>query len=127
MARTSPVMLGSASPTAPKLSPIHDTDEEWEVRKIIGKEYVDGVLHYLVEWCPTLEPQHSLGHAKELVDKFESQLRAHHGAKSARGRLDSKMKKQMALESDVFGRHQQKKRRGRPLKRKRDWNREQTN
>jgi hypothetical protein len=42
-ARTSPVMFESASLTAPKLSPIHDADEEWEVRKIIGKEYVDGV------------------------------------------------------------------------------------
>ena len=34
------------------------------------------MLNYLVEWCPTLEPQHSLGHAKELMDKFESQLPA---------------------------------------------------
>ena len=28
----------------------------------------------LVECCPTLEPQHSLEHAKELVDEFEAQL-----------------------------------------------------
>jgi hypothetical protein len=124
-ARTSPVMFESASPTAPKLSPIHDANEEWEVQRIIRKEYVDGVLHYLVEWCPTLEPQHSLGHAKELVDEFESQLRGHRGTKSGRGGLGLKIKKQMALESDAFGGHQQKKRRGRPVKRKRDWNRQQ--
>jgi hypothetical protein len=117
-ARTSPVMFESASPTAPKLSPIHNADEEWEVRKIIGKEYVDGVLHYLVEWCPTLEHQHSLGHAKELVDKFESQLRAHRGTKSRRRSVGLKIKKQMALESDVFDGHQQKKRRGRRRKQK---------
>jgi hypothetical protein len=78
-------MSESASPTAPKLSPIHDANHEWEVRKVIGKEYVDGVLNYLVEWCPTLEPQHSLGHAKELVDKFESQLRAHRGPRAEEG------------------------------------------
>jgi hypothetical protein len=45
-ARTSPVMFESASPTAPKPSQIHDASREWEVRKIIGKEYVDGMLHY---------------------------------------------------------------------------------
>lgn len=40
--------------------------QDWEVRKIIGKEDIDGVL----------PPEHSLGHVKELVDKFEAQLRA---------------------------------------------------
>lgn len=29
------------------------------------------VLHYLVEWSPTLEPRDLLGHARELVDEFE--------------------------------------------------------
>lgn len=85
--RVLPAMLESASPGKPKLSPeeMDDVNQEWEVRKIIGKEYVDGVLHYLVEWCPTLEPEHSLGHAAGLVDKFESRLRVHCGAKSGRG------------------------------------------
>jgi hypothetical protein len=59
----------------------------------------------LVEWCPTLKPQHSLGHAKELVDKFESQLRRHRGTKSGRRGVGLKIKKQMALESDVFDGH----------------------
>ena len=45
--------------------------QDWEVRKIIGKEDISGVLHYLVEWSPTLAPGHLLGHAKELVDKFK--------------------------------------------------------
>jgi hypothetical protein len=49
-----------------------DDNQDWEARKIIGKEDVDGVLHYLVEWCPTLVPKHLLGHAKELVDDFEA-------------------------------------------------------
>lgn len=51
-----------------------DANQEWEVRKAIGKEYVDGMLHYLVEWCLTLRTQHSLGYAKQLVDKFEARL-----------------------------------------------------
>jgi hypothetical protein len=71
-----------------------EANQKWEVRKVISKEYVEGVLHNLAEWCPTLEPQHSLGHAKELVDEFEAQLRAHRGAKAptiealSNGRLD---------------------------------------
>ncbi|KAH8748319.1 hypothetical protein BGZ57DRAFT_150587 [Hyaloscypha finlandica] len=33
-----------------------------------------GVLHYWVRWAETLEPEHSLGDAKEMVDKFEARL-----------------------------------------------------
>jgi hypothetical protein len=52
--------------------------------KFIGREDVDGVLHYLVEWCPTIEPEYSLEHANELVDEFEAQLPAQRGVKSGR-------------------------------------------
>jgi hypothetical protein len=62
-----------------------DADRDWEVRKIIGKENVDGVLHYLVDWYPTLQPENSLRHAKELVDKFEARLRAQREVKNGRG------------------------------------------
>jgi hypothetical protein len=76
-ARTSPAALDSAPLTEPQLGPeVIDANQEWEVRKVIGREDVDGVLHYLVEWSPTLEPEHSLGQAKELVVEFEAQLRA---------------------------------------------------
>jgi hypothetical protein len=33
-----------------------------------------GVLHYWVRWAETLEPEHSLGDAEEMVDKFEARL-----------------------------------------------------
>jgi hypothetical protein len=75
------------------------------------------VLHYLVERCPTLEPEHSLGHATELVGKFGAQLRAHRGAESGRGGLGLKIRNQAAVETDTSG-GQQKKRRGRPRKQK---------
>jgi hypothetical protein len=71
-----------------------------------------------VEWCPTLEPEHSLGHAKELVDEFEEQLRSRCRVKSGRGELGLKVRKQGMLESDASGDRQQKKRRGRPRKQK---------
>jgi hypothetical protein len=53
-----------------------DTNQDWEVRKIIDKEDTDGVLHYFVEWSATLVPGYLLGHTKELVDEFEARLRA---------------------------------------------------
>ena len=51
-----------------------DGKQEWEIRDIIGKEVVDGEVHYLVEWSATLMPKCKLGKAKGLVDKFEARL-----------------------------------------------------
>jgi hypothetical protein len=88
---------------------VNETSKDCEVREVIGKEYVDGVLHYMVKWCPTLEPVHSLEHAKELVDEFEAQLRALHKNKGGR---------QSVMGADVSGGQQQKRLRGRPRKQK---------
>jgi hypothetical protein len=49
-------------------------DQEWEIRDIIGKEDIDGVVHYLVEWNPTLVPKYALKNAKVMVNKFEARL-----------------------------------------------------
>jgi len=48
---------------------------DWEVRDILGKKVVDGRVHYLVDWRPTLVLEDVLGNAKELVDEFEARLR----------------------------------------------------
>jgi hypothetical protein len=53
-----------------------EANKDWEVCKIIRKEDVNGVLHYIVEWHPTLILEQSLGKAKELVNKFKAQLQA---------------------------------------------------
>ena len=37
---------------------------KWEICDIIGKEVVDGEVHYLVEWSATLVPKYELGKAK---------------------------------------------------------------
>ena len=70
-----------------------DADKEWEIRDIIGKEDVDGVVHYLVEWNPTLVPKYALKNAKEMVNKFEARLqlavrRECHGVDNARMALE---------------------------------------
>jgi hypothetical protein len=63
----SPTAFESAPRTEPQLAAhVINAKQDWEVRKIIGKEDIDGVL----------PPEHSLGHVKELVDKFEARLQA---------------------------------------------------
>jgi hypothetical protein len=94
-----------------------DANQDWEVRKIIGKEDINGVPHYLVDWHPTLVPEHSLGDAKELVDKFEARLRAQREAKNEGG-PGLKRGERVVVEADGLGGQQQKKRRGRARKQK---------
>jgi hypothetical protein len=116
-ARTTPELSVSASLRKPQLSPeLEDSSQAWEVRQIIGKEYVDGVLHYMVEWCLTLQPEHSLENAKELVDEFEARLRALRKDKERRVGPSVKRDRQLTMEGDVSGAQQMKRPRGRPRK-----------
>jgi hypothetical protein len=94
-----------------------DADQEWEIRDIIGKEDVDGVVHYLVEWNPTLVPKYTLKNAKEMVNKFEARLRAQGRQEKGRGRPpQSKVGQRTMLEGQAIKGTQQKKQRGRPRK-----------
>jgi hypothetical protein len=115
-ASTTPGTFEPAPPPEPQLAAQGiDADEDWEVRRIIGKEDIDGVLHYLVEWSATLVPGHLLGHAKELVDEFEARLQAQRGVKNAPG-AGLKRGEQAVIEADASGGRQEKRRRGRPRK-----------
>lgn len=116
-ARTAPA-LESAPPRGPQLCPqVIDADKDRKVRQIIGKEDVDGVLHYWVDWHSTLLPEHSLGHAKEIVDKFEARLRSRCEVKKGRGRPILKRGGRAVVEADIPGDQQKRKPRGRPRKR----------
>jgi hypothetical protein len=93
---------------------IVDAGQQWDVRKIIGKEYIDGVLHYLVVWCDTLEPEHSLGQASELVKEFEARIYAQREF-NKRESSGLKRGRPVILEAEKpLG--QQKRPRGRPRK-----------
>lgn len=81
-ARTTPV-FESSPPTEPFSTQVIDNNQTWDVRKIIGKEDVNGELHYWVVWSETLEPKHNL--PKALVNQFEARLRAQRGVKNTRG------------------------------------------
>ena len=43
------------------------------------------MLYYLVDWVPTLLLKHSLEGLKEIVNKFEAQLRAQRLVKNRQG------------------------------------------
>lgn len=90
---------------------IHNNDD-WEVRKIIGKKDIEGVLYYRVVWAETWQPAHSLLHAKELVDEFETRMQEHRGVK----RLGSQQGEQPVTTVDISSGQQQKRPRGRPRK-----------
>lgn len=62
-----------------------DANPDWEVSDILGKKVVDGEVQYLVDWRPTLVPEHELGNAKELVDEFEARVRSQRESKRGRG------------------------------------------
>ena len=118
-ARTTLDVFESTYPTEPQMFPeVVEASRDWEVSKIIGKEYVNGVLHYLVKWCPTLEPVHSLEHAKGLVDEFEARLTALRKDKGGRVGLGAKRDRQMMIGGDTSGGLQKKGRPGQPRKQK---------
>ena len=102
------------SESAPLIEPdvcsqMINADQDWEVRQIIGKEDINGVPHYLVDWRPTLLPEHSLGHSEELVNKFKARLRAQCKVKNKPGR-------RAAVNADAPTGQEKKKPRGRPRK-----------
>jgi len=112
-ARTTPALEDNPLTEFQLCPQVIDADGNWEVRQIVGKEDVDGVPHYLVDWRPTLLPKYSLGHAKELVDKFEARLRAQCRVKKGpRSKQDGKGQ----AKTDVLGLQEQKRPRGRPRK-----------
>ena len=73
--------------------------QEWEICDIVGKEDVDGVPHYWVQWSVTLVPKSEMGKARAFVARFEAGLRAQRKQKGGKGRgrlLPSKAGKQAA-------------------------------
>jgi hypothetical protein len=109
----------SASTIFEQTAEVANDKQEWEICDIIGKEDVDGVPHYWVQWSATLVPKYDMGKARALVARFEAGLRAQHKQKGGKGRgrlLPSKADKQAAARVRATGQAQEKKRRGRPRK-----------
>ncbi|KAH7111913.1 hypothetical protein B0J13DRAFT_614074 [Dactylonectria estremocensis] len=65
---------------------VSNIEMEWEIDgDLMGKEVIDGVVHYLVPWKPTLVPEHEIS-APELIRSFEKkfQVRTYKQVKGAR-------------------------------------------
>ena len=65
---------------------VANENQEWEICDIIGKEDVDGVPHYWVQWSATLVPKCEMGKASALIARFEAGLRAQRKQKGGKGR-----------------------------------------
>ena len=103
----------------PQVAEVANDKQEWEICDIVGKEDVDGVPYYWVQWSITLVPKSEMGKARALVARFEAELRAQRKQKGGKGRgrlLPSKAGKQAAAGVRGTGQTQEKKRRGRPRK-----------
>jgi hypothetical protein len=53
---------------------VANENQEWEICDIIGKEDIDGVLHYWVQWSATLVPKCKMEKARALIARFETGL-----------------------------------------------------
>ena len=51
-------------PGRPPQVAVADNKQEWEICDIVGKEDVDGVPHYWVQWSVTLVPKSEMGKAR---------------------------------------------------------------
>jgi hypothetical protein len=72
-------------PERPPQVAVADDKQEWEICDIVGKEDIDGVPHYWVQWSVTLVPKYEMGKARALVAGFEAGLRAHGKQKGGKG------------------------------------------
>ncbi|KAH8659419.1 hypothetical protein BGZ61DRAFT_540230 [Ilyonectria robusta] len=45
--------------------------EEWDVRRIIGEKWVDGIKYYAFDWKPTWVPEHDAENAEELIQEWQ--------------------------------------------------------
>lgn len=78
-----------------------EVNQDWEIRGVIGKEVIDSMLYYLIDWQPTVLPRHSLGHAEQLVDEFESRIQAKRGLFGKRGGTGSKPRPKVSIEPEA--------------------------
>ncbi|KAI9764746.1 MAG: hypothetical protein M1839_005776, partial [Geoglossum umbratile] len=53
-----------------------EVNGEWGIHGIIGKEVIEGVLHYCVDWEPTMLLKDALRGAWRMVQKFEAKEQA---------------------------------------------------
>jgi hypothetical protein len=68
---TKSFLTGSADPE----STDSESEQEWEVRKIMGRRVQNGEPHFLVDWAPTWMPESELDGSRELIDMLREENR----------------------------------------------------
>ncbi len=66
-----------------RVSALED-EEEWEIRRIIGKRRAGKGYEYKVRWKDTWLPKSELGNARRLLQEFEAQCRSQRGPEPRR-------------------------------------------
>lgn len=66
---------------------VEDCFRDREFHRILGKEYIDGEVHYLVDWVPTMVRSRVLHKAKaqSLISQFEASCEAQRRKKKRAG------------------------------------------
>ncbi|CAI6040874.1 unnamed protein product [Clonostachys chloroleuca] len=109
----STIMISTSPEQSQPTAITTDVDAEWEIDgELIGKEVIDGNVHYMVNWKPTLVPATMMQNALELIDRFEARFGAQSG-KSVEGARVAK-KTAMSWKSSKHGKNTTARRRGRP-------------
>jgi hypothetical protein len=68
LAKSTSMIFESDDPGMPQqVVEVPNDKQEWEICDIIGKEDVDGVPHYWVQWNATLVSKYEMGKARALV------------------------------------------------------------
>ncbi|CAH0055813.1 unnamed protein product [Clonostachys solani] len=79
---------------------VPDGEIEYEIdgeRELEGKEFIDGVLHYMVPWKSTLVPASDMRNCKELIDRFE----AKYGTQIAKFRIVDVVNRHSISKDDI--------------------------
>ncbi|KAG7145208.1 hypothetical protein HYQ46_006051 [Verticillium longisporum] len=79
--------------------------------QLIGKEVIQGKVHYLVHWKATLVPEHEIN-APELIGKFEAKFGAKANTFAGTGRIAKQTRPKLRKD----GKEKSARRRGRPRK-----------
>jgi hypothetical protein len=107
--KSNDILQGSVRPCY--VAQVEDAYHEREFHNIIGREYINGEVYYMVDWVPTLVRGHVLRKAKAqpLISSFEARCQSY--KEGGKGHGDDRSNGYGATDGT-----QQRKRRGRPRK-----------
>ena len=83
----SPPLPAQPSPARAPALEEEGEEEEWEIRKIVGKRRAGKDNEYRVRWKDTWLSKSELGNAQRLLKEFEARFRAQRGSKARKDKV----------------------------------------